>query len=1251
MTACDSTTDTSNTKLQEAYKTYTESVDSTTSYEDWVSYIIETSTTGGQKGADGLTPSIGENGNWYLGTQDTGVKAAGSTPVIGENGNWFIDGADTGVKAAGAEGNQGLSAYEVYLSTLGTNDKILTKAEWLDSLKGASGAAGKDGKEGSDGVGISKVEFAADGSGLLIYYTDNPTEGVLVKFPEVETHEHKYGDVVAIIEPTVYKEGIGYQTCSDTTCGETELVVIPKLGYEVVVYLNDGKTPAANATVTIGDTPVITNDEGVAQFTELARGDYEFSVEKEGYVFVDKVDTTKDAEIKVVLAKELDETATISGAGVYAITSTYSYSQWWGAEYDEVVVTFAAGDEDVKYKVTINSDYGYALVDYTSVESPELIIEAGKTATVTFGVDSYADGVPESDVTYTITVEALEAPEKGTVKEFARTVELGEDMTIETSAETLYFTLNPYTQYGSTQKNYAMTFDESKLAVEFLFTGYDDDWNYISETVNVQSGVPFTIANAYGETMFTVTVKDSSAQTLKVENYYYKGEVKNPYEVTELGVANTQEVSSASYFKYTVETAGKYTVVLSSGTQVTVYKNIDITKSSWNWTSAGYVASDTKKGVFEFAEGDEVYFYVYPDDNGNVSFTLKVYDEESDAGYSSNTAIDLTGKTEAVTVTDVASSMYFKYTASAYGRLTIKVTDKNGNAVTYEDIYDKDSDGVAPVKTASTIWFGNSSNIQVSSASVLLDADASQSIRISLNSLCAATTYKVEAIFTPIVAVDHKVTVKDSDGAVAGVKVVATSGGAEVASGTTDENGEVTLKMIPGVYSLQFENLSDDYYYGSIVHTEFPADGSKDNGSNYEIVLEKTTSHTITVKVAGTATKDLTVTVNNAKGSKVAQGTTDENGNVTLKFVAGDENTISISGYDDDEYYCDDVTTTADVASYTVNVLAKVQYKVNVSLEDGAELTGTIYVKLQWGSWAYQAASATVDESGVATFEDKYKPGVYAITINDSYVPEGYYFVAVSTTADSDTVNVVLKKKATYTITVKNGEEVVAGATVALSDGTSATTDESGVATIVTIPAALTASVTLPESLAADYYVANVSIAEGTTSATVSVVAKVAYTVTVQDDEGTKLANAVVTLTGSDGNTYSATTGEDGTISVKAIPGVEYAVSIKLKGYKGSTTIATDATSGTVTAEVQTSDPMLGTHSFTGTEGECAITVQVDGTYTLTFANQNYTFISVNGSRDIKSGSYTVTLKEGDVLSVWGMGGASGSFEITEVQS
>jgi hypothetical protein len=56
-------------------------------------------------GENGITPHIGGNGNWYIGSTDTGIQALGTqgpngiTPHIGENGNWFIGDFDTEVPA------------------------------------------------------------------------------------------------------------------------------------------------------------------------------------------------------------------------------------------------------------------------------------------------------------------------------------------------------------------------------------------------------------------------------------------------------------------------------------------------------------------------------------------------------------------------------------------------------------------------------------------------------------------------------------------------------------------------------------------------------------------------------------------------------------------------------------------------------------------------------------------------------------------------------------------------------------------------------------------------------------------------------------------------------------------------------------------------------------------------------------------------------------------------------------------------
>ena len=100
----------------------------------------------GADGKDGITPTIGKNGNWYLGSTDTGKPSRGAdgtpgatgapgkdgapgadgkdgiTPTIGKNGNWYLGSTDTGKPSRGAGGTPG-----------------------------AAGASGKDGSPGADG--------------------------------------------------------------------------------------------------------------------------------------------------------------------------------------------------------------------------------------------------------------------------------------------------------------------------------------------------------------------------------------------------------------------------------------------------------------------------------------------------------------------------------------------------------------------------------------------------------------------------------------------------------------------------------------------------------------------------------------------------------------------------------------------------------------------------------------------------------------------------------------------------------------------------------------------------------------------------------------------------------------------------------------------------------------------------------------------------------------------------------------------
>ena len=185
----------------------------------------------GKDGIDGKTPFIGENGNWWIGNQDTGVAAHGKdgvdglTPRIGEDGNWWVGDQNTGIAAKGQDGKDapiiGIDVYEgkyywvqIYnnvktwltdaegnkLPVTGTDgitpilrvntagywiisyDRGITFTELLDENNNPIKAEGKDGQQGDSFFRSVKVEngelvlVLADGTVLRIPIVYTSTE-------------------------------------------------------------------------------------------------------------------------------------------------------------------------------------------------------------------------------------------------------------------------------------------------------------------------------------------------------------------------------------------------------------------------------------------------------------------------------------------------------------------------------------------------------------------------------------------------------------------------------------------------------------------------------------------------------------------------------------------------------------------------------------------------------------------------------------------------------------------------------------------------------------------------------------------------------------------------------------------------------------------------------------------------------------------------------------------------------------------
>lgn len=101
--------------------------------ETWVSLGVKATGAAGKDGVDGLTPHIGENGNWWVGDTDTGVSAKG-------------DKGDTGAKGA-----DGVSPTATVTQTDDGAEFTVTDASGTTTAMIRNGTDGRDGAPGAPG--------------------------------------------------------------------------------------------------------------------------------------------------------------------------------------------------------------------------------------------------------------------------------------------------------------------------------------------------------------------------------------------------------------------------------------------------------------------------------------------------------------------------------------------------------------------------------------------------------------------------------------------------------------------------------------------------------------------------------------------------------------------------------------------------------------------------------------------------------------------------------------------------------------------------------------------------------------------------------------------------------------------------------------------------------------------------------------------------------------------------------------------
>lgn len=107
---------------------------------------------------DGITPHIGANGNWFLGSQDTGVSAAGQKGEPGETGAPGTPGQPGPRGEQGPKGDQG---------TTGPKGD-----PGIQGPKGDPGPAGTNGRDGANGVSPTVIVASNTATEYKLTITD-----------------------------------------------------------------------------------------------------------------------------------------------------------------------------------------------------------------------------------------------------------------------------------------------------------------------------------------------------------------------------------------------------------------------------------------------------------------------------------------------------------------------------------------------------------------------------------------------------------------------------------------------------------------------------------------------------------------------------------------------------------------------------------------------------------------------------------------------------------------------------------------------------------------------------------------------------------------------------------------------------------------------------------------------------------------------------------------------------------------------
>lgn len=932
-------------------------------------------------------------------------------------------------------------------------ETVLTKEEWIEiiqsKLKGDKGDPGTPGKDGTttEAVSIDEIVMGTkdDKKGLEIIYSDGTSD--FVELPEEVTHEHDYegSEIRVLIAPTDNSEGLGYKKCKG--CDHIELVVL-NVGYLVTVEDSQGN-PIEGAEVTINGARGLTDADG---FTSVAgygaKNDYIIDVKKAGKAVMGQVRTGDDPYVTVTMVDEfgkaLDdygyECKSIEKASTYSITVGTETDIWNAPMSGREEVLLIGGDQPKYYKITpqglgdlcassnklsnsILTSGSYSVVVYPG-EKVKLYFGVNIPAFVTTGGKAY------DSVTYAIKVEEQSLPAEGS-KEYPYNVQANQAVAVPAAGADgwVYYRWNNKADILTSAKINIAEGSEIKFG-QAQWDAENNKFNYVEIDVEPNTSFDLVSGSTAGSHDFKFRVKPAAGATeLTVDATIPVGSKFNPVEANGVGTywqtyEGIPDEYDVKWFKMTVAEEVEYYIeptTASDAVPLKIYygmpqdENVDAYKELY---SAGVVSLKPNN------YGAVDYYFAVPnkqvESEYKSAFGIETLDPEKHAGLalSCPKALEVTFNdgTATVDIEEIAAdaTRYYEFTAPSAGTLTHTITqDSMGNWYSYKITVYRNGEKV------DVAAFNKDDKVVLECYNGAFSDYAANVTFTWTEKTGGGTTDPVDPdnpnppvdpdkpVADPV---DHTFTIKDSSGApVQGVTVTVGK-----VSGTTDEQGQVTLNFVPGSHSVSFSTYNTQDYRAPLTSTN-------GNDRAYDITLfSEKKEYTFKLQTEdGSKTFSYASVTLIAPTGETMDSTTDEKGEVKFTVLPPDGSeykldVVPVQDSSGDYYGLHSFTygyinsQNKDTTTAIAVVLEKyATYSVNLVGVDGAPLNGvTLQLSYKNGNDVVVADTATTSY-GYATLK---APAMrYEITCIEG-LPEGTNAPALVTNYDeyNQTFNIKL---------------------------------------------------------------------------------------------------------------------------------------------------------------------------------------------------------------------------------------------------